>query len=203
MIRATHVCQHCLEAFFTTKGERGTGLGLALVYSIMQRHEGDVEIESKLGEGTTVRLVFAQRHSAVAAGVAEEDAPPVPNLRILTIDDAPLLSELFKQMLEADGNTVTIADGGQSGVAAFNAANARGEAFDVVITDLGMPQLNGRQVAQAIKNESPQTPVILLTGWGSQLNERDIPTEVDLVLGKPPKLSELRKALAKVTKKAA
>jgi CheY-like chemotaxis protein len=102
----------------------------------------------------------------------------------------------LRDILEADGHEVTTANGGQDGIDFFRAALQRGAAFAVVISDLGMPYVDGRKVASAIKDLSPSTPVILLTGWGQRLVAGgDIPAHVDRVLGKPPKLSQLREAL--------
>ena len=121
-------------------------------------------------------------------------------MRILCIDDEPLLREMMKQILESGGHTVEVADGGQSGLELFRSAAARGEPFKVVITDLGMPYLDGRQVAGTLKRESPDTPVIMLTGWGTMMKEDgDLPAQVDGVLGKPPKISELYEMLRTVT----
>jgi len=95
------------------------------------------------------------------------------------------------------------ADGGENGINAFLAARVRGARFDAVITDLGMPYVDGRRVAAAIKGASPQTPVIMLTGWGRRMvAENEIPPHVDRVLSKPPKLNELRVALAELTRPA-
>src|ERR1043166_3431543 len=188
--------KRCLVPFFSTKGKRGTGLGLAMVYGVVQRHEGTIEIESAPGQGTTVRLIFPIRE-ALPGDTAEPgpDAARTP-LRILCIDDEPLLRELLHDTLEGDGHRVQIADGGQAGVDAFRAAHRRGPPFDVVVTDLGMPHLDGCQVAKAVKAESPGTPVILLTGWGSFMKaDGDLPAEVDAVLSKPPQAKELREAL--------
>ncbi len=189
--------RRCLEPFFTTKGERGTGLGLAMVYGVMRRHNSDIEMESAIGQGTTVRLRFpAPATTAADAAPAAAVAMP-PRLRILSVDDDPLLIKSLRDALEADGHAVVTANGGQAGIDAFRAAEERDEHFAVVITDLGMPYVDGRKVATAIKNDSPSTPVILLTGWGQRLvAEGDIPPHVDRVLNKPPKLSELRAALA-------
>src|SRR5271170_4021162 len=189
--------RRCLEPFFTTKGERGTGLGLAMVYGVMQRHNADIEFESEIGHGTTVRLRFPVPAANSSDGQpAALDAMP-PRLRILSVDDDPLLIKSLRDALEADGHAVVTANGGQEGIDAFRAAEERDEHFAVVITDLGMPYVDGRKVASAIKNDSPSTPVILLTGWGQRLiAEGDIPPHVDRVLNKPPKLLELRAALA-------
>jgi signal transduction histidine kinase/ActR/RegA family two-component response regulator len=191
--------RRCLEPFFTTKGERGTGLGLAMVYGVMQRHNAEIEFESEIGHGTTVRLRFPVPSATSNEGQpAEPDVMP-PRLRILSVDDDPLLIKSLRDALEADGHAVVTANGGQEGIDAFRAAEERDEHFAVVITDLGMPYVDGRKVASVIKNDSPSTPVILLTGWGQRLvAEGDIPPHVDRVLNKPPKLKELRAALAEL-----
>jgi signal transduction histidine kinase/CheY-like chemotaxis protein len=191
--------RRCLEPFFTTKGERGTGLGLAMVYGVTRRHNADIEMESAVGHGTTVRLRFpvAVPNAADTQSAAPEAMPP--RLRILSVDDDPLLIKSLRDALEADGHAVVTANGGQAGIDAFRAAEERDEHFAVVITDLGMPYVDGRKVASAIKSDSPSTPVILLTGWGQRLvAEGDIPPHVDRVLNKPPKLKELRAALAEL-----
>jgi PAS domain S-box-containing protein len=191
--------RRCLEPFFTTKGERGTGLGLAMVYGVTRRHNADIDMESAIGQGTTVRLRFPvpASNTAETQPAAPEARPP--RLRILSVDDDPLLIKSLRDALEADGHAVVTANGGQEGIDAFRAAEERDERFAVVITDLGMPYVDGRKVASAIKNDSPSTPVILLTGWGQRLiTEGDIPPHVDRVLNKPPKLRELRAALAEL-----
>jgi CheY-like chemotaxis protein len=125
---------------------------------------------------------------------------PMERLRILIIDDDPLLLESLKLVLEADDHALVVADGGQAGIDSFHVAEGRQERFDAVVTDLGMPHVDGRQVASAIKAASPQTPIILLTGWGHRLlATNDVPEHVDRVLDKPPKLAELRLALAELT----
>ncbi len=190
--------RRCLEPFFTTKGERGTGLGLAMVYGMVQRHRAQIEIDSTRGQGTTMRLIFPVAETPAAAPVSMPNAvPELPPLRLLIVDDDPLLIRSLRDTLEGDGHTVTAADGGQAGIDAFQAALDRGEPFDAAITDLGMPYVDGRKVAAAIKASSPDTPVLMLTGWGQRLvAEGDVPPHVDHVLSKPPKLREIREALA-------
>jgi CheY-like chemotaxis protein len=193
--------RRCLEPFFTTKGERGTGLGLAMVYGMVQRHSAEIEIESEAGKGTTTRLVFPPAAPA-AVSVVRPPGPPRPAqaLRILIVDDDPLLNKSLRDTLESDGHHITTADGGQAGIDAFVAAQQQREPFAVVITDLGMPFVDGRRVAAAVKSASPSTPVIMLTGWGQRLvTEDEIPPHVDRVLNKPPRLLHLRTALAGVT----
>ena len=189
------VRKRCLEPFFSTKGRRGTGLGLAMVYGVMERHEGSIDIESEVGKGTTFLLKFPVR-SKIRVDVDEASQQKIEPLRILCIDDEPLLRELVKEMLERDGHSVEVSDGGQSGLETFRLAAQRGSTFDLVITDLGMPYLDGKQLARIIKKESPRTPVIMLTGWGAFMKEDgDSPSDVDGIVSKPPRSRELRDAL--------
>ena len=100
-----------------------------------------------------------------------------------------------------DGHEVTTANGGQAGIEAFVESHAEGRPFPVVITDLGMPHVDGRKVAATIKASVPTTLVLMLTGWGRRLvAEGDVPPGVDQVLSKPPKLLELRAALARINR---
>ena len=193
--------QHCLDPFFSTKGKRGTGLGLAMVYGVMKRHDGKIEIDSKPGQGTTMRLIFPVRQlETVEASKLEKDSPPGP-FRILFIDDEATLRELMQNLLGRDGHHVETPDGGRAGVEAFRAARNRNEPFDVVITDLGMPYMDGREVAAAIKHESPGMPVIMLTGWGAFMKEdNDLPMHVDGLLSKPPRIGDIRAMLRRVVR---
>nr|WP_229261536.1 ATP-binding protein [Duganella margarita] len=191
----------CLEPFFTTKGERGTGLGLATVYGMVERHGGRIEIASHPGAGTTVSLYFPVAAMAVLGdGAAPPLRTPAP-LRILIVDDDPTLLASLSTILTRDGHTVTQADGGQAGIDRFHEAHAAGQHYALVITDLGMPYVDGRKVADAVKRLAPAVPVILLTGWGQRMipDSNDGPVQVDMVLSKPPKLRELRHALLHCT----
>ncbi len=193
--------RRCLEPFFTTKGERGTGLGLAMVYGVAQRHGAEIEMESATGLGTTVRLGFPllAATSGKAAPVLFESRS-IERLKILVVDDDPLLIKSIRDILESDGHAVVTANHGQEAIDIFQNTVALGESFAAVITDLGMPYVDGRKVARAVKLASPSTPVILLTGWGQRLvADGEVPPHVDRVLNKPPKLRDLRTALAELT----
>jgi len=193
------VRNRCLEPFFTTKGERGTGLGLAMVYGMSQRHGADLEIQSETGVGTTLRLIFPVA-SMSAPGLDNTHVRPVGQLRILLVDDDPLILQSLQDALGGDGHFVSVAEGGQAGIDAFNVAEQSGAQFDFVITDLGMPYVDGRTVAANIKSRAAGVPVVLLTGWAYRLQaENDRPQHVDCVLSKPPNLAELRAALARLT----
>jgi signal transduction histidine kinase/CheY-like chemotaxis protein len=193
--------RRCLEPFFTTKGERGTGLGLAMVYGVIQRHDGDLEINSSPGMGTTVRISFNAAPGASLDSTEAHAAIP-SGLNLLLVDDDPILLRSLRETLELDGHTVLSASSGKQGIEAFRQSmRPDGQSpVSAVITDLGMPYCDGRSVAQAVKLASPQTPVILLTGWGERLlAEGDIQPNIDRILSKPPRLREVRKALAELT----
>jgi CheY-like chemotaxis protein len=194
--------QRCLEPFFSTKAQRGgTGLGLPMVYGMMQRHEGTIQIESALEQGTCIRLVFPVRQ-------APEPAAPSPlpvgnlnrSLSVLCIDDEPLIGELLRDSLGTLEHRVTIATGGRQGLDLFRSALRNQQPFEIVITDLGMPDVDGHQVARSIKAESPKTPVIMLTGWGATMKaEGEITPSIDALVGKPPRIQELNHLLSQLT----
>jgi PAS domain S-box-containing protein len=190
----------CLEPFFTTKGERGTGLGLPMVFGMAQRHGGELEIDSELAKGTTMRLIFPSAPTGMT--VREKSLSPLPaGLRLLLIDDDPMLLKSLRDALELDEHEVVTAEGGEAGIDAFAAALKAGNHFDAVITDLGMPYVDGRKVAARIHQLAGQVPIIMLTGWGHRLiASDDKPDHVDRVLSKPPKMGDLRNALAELVR---
>jgi signal transduction histidine kinase/CheY-like chemotaxis protein len=191
--------RRCLEPFYTTKGERGTGLGLASVYGMIQRHNGQLEIDSAPGKGTTMRMIFPA--NVESSGTSEQRVPRIvtQRLRILIVDDDPVLIRSLQDSLESEGHQVTSASGGQAGIDAFRAVHGTDRAFAAVITDLGMARVDGRKVAAAIRAMSPKVPIIMLTGWGQRLlAENDLPEHVDRVLAKPPRMQQLRVVLAEL-----
>jgi DNA-binding response OmpR family regulator len=121
------------------------------------------------------------------------------SLRVLLVDDDPSLIESLRSALQDEGHKVAAAGGGQAGIDAFRDAQKAGKLFDVVITDLRMPYVDGRQVVASIRAMSPGTPIILLTGWGQHAaSEGEQPPQVDRLLGKPPRIRELRAALSEL-----
>ncbi|MFQ5792495.1 MAG: PAS domain S-box protein, partial [Acidobacteriota bacterium] len=189
------VRQRCLEPFFSTKPERGTGLGLAMVYGIIQRHQGTLAIESEPGQGTTfiLRLPVYTKQDAEHRPQAGEVLSR--RLDILVVDDEPPVREAITAYLTGDGHRVETASNGSEGLEKFRAGW-----FDVVVTDKGMPEMAGDQLAAAIKRVAPDAPVILLTGFGDlMIASGETPAGVDIIVGKPVALAALRQALAKVT----
>jgi signal transduction histidine kinase/ActR/RegA family two-component response regulator len=198
--------RRCLEPFFSTKAKHGgTGLGLAMVYGMVQRHEGVINIESVPGQGTVFQLTFPIREQAVAA--APQSAPRVAtprSLHVLCIDDEPVIREILNESLKTFSHRVTTASSGKDGIELFRVALKQNRPYEAVITDLGMPEMDGHQVARIIKAESPGTPVIMLTGWGTIMKEEgETAPEVDAIMAKPARIEELNDLLLDTTDRIA
>ncbi len=186
------VRQRCLEPFFSTKGEHGTGLGLSMVYGIIQRHRGELQIQSEFGQGTTfvISLPLAQSSStpAAAAPVVSE---PNSSLRVLVVDDEHRVREVLSTYLRCDGHQVATAATGREALEKF-----RHGQFDLVLLDRAMPEMSGEQTAQFIKQVNGNVPVILLTGFGALIEVTGAqPKAVDAVLSKPITLDVLRRTI--------
>jgi signal transduction histidine kinase/DNA-binding response OmpR family regulator len=211
------VRERIFEPFFSTKGPKGSGLGLAVAYSVITRRGGQITVASVVDQGTTFTLTLPYvpitaapppRVAAPAAPAAKPDIQPPPaaqtaaasantsirGARILVADDEPGLVAIVRQLMQRSGAQVTIAHGG---VAALEAVRAPGEKFEVVITDLDMPEVDGWAVAAAVKAHSPSTHVVMLTGWAGDLAPEDyVPRGVDVMLAKPCSRAELEVAIS-------
>ena len=196
--------QRCCEPFFSTKTQQGgTGLGLAMVHAMMQRREGTTDIDSAPGQGTSIRLTFPVHKAALQPAAAVAMTPPEQNrsLNILCIDDEARVRQLLDVCLAHFGHQVSMASTGREGLRLFRAANQKQRPYEVVITDLGMPDIDGRQVAKAIKAESPNLPVIMMTGWGTTMGEDKEPASgVDALIDKPPHMQRLNHLLLQLTR---
>ncbi|MGH8163464.1 MAG: hybrid sensor histidine kinase/response regulator, partial [Rhodanobacteraceae bacterium] len=187
------VRRRCLEPFFTTKGEAGTGLGLAMVYGIVERHGGELEIESAAGAGTTFIISLPPALNTISEVIAPAPKTIRP-LKILVVDDQPEMCAVMTNYLVNDCHDVTAVTGGRAALEA-----ARETHFDLLITDHVMPEMSGKQLAAALREESPGTRVILLTSLAGKGVEVSASSRViNRVLKKPAQLIELRHAIAEV-----
>lgn len=189
------VMEHCFDAFFTTKGENGSGLGLSVSYQIIARHSGQITVQSEIGQGTVFTVHLPVAAESEATGGDTPQPVSASNLRILTVDDDEAVRAAIKHLLEADGHLVTSVSDAESALVRFQP-----DSYDLVILDLGMPHLDGLSLARKLKERTPSVPIILLTGWGDQLRE-DKPPEVDMVLAKPVRRATLRAALLQLVKR--
>jgi signal transduction histidine kinase/ActR/RegA family two-component response regulator len=188
---------HIFDPFFSTKGTKGSGLGLSVSYGIIKRHRGQIRVESKPGIGTTFTMLLpctAETEQTPAMAPPEAQAACSGPLRLLVIDDDEGFRVSLYTALQREGHFVAVASSGEEGLRLFRIST-----FDVVLTDLGMPGLSGWDVAQAVKQARPRTPVILITGWGVTLTEEDRHRpEVDAILAKPVTAKAILQALSKL-----
>jgi signal transduction histidine kinase len=183
----------CLEPFFTTKEDLGTGLGLGSVYGIVRRHEGEIDIQSEPGRGTSICVSLPLDKHVKPPEAPKPALPPTATLRILVVEDEPLVREVITVYLDEDHHHVVTAENGREGLEKFKAGE-----FDIVMTDRAMPEMNGDQLAQEIKKLRPNQPVVLLTGFGDLMSGAgEQPAGVDLVVSKPFTLGTLRNAIAR------
>ncbi|MFN2492977.1 MAG: response regulator [Pyrinomonadaceae bacterium] len=200
------------DPFFTTKGKAGMGLGLAVSFGIIRRHEGSVAVESEVGAGTKfkIRLPKAKvaEDSIVPAEVQvekpqmEASTPAVARSfdknqsKILVVDDEEAVRELLRDLLENEGCRVYMAQGGREAIGLFGAHE-----FDGVFTDVGMPGMSGWELAQAIRQRNETIPIAVITGWGEAVgSDEQKKARVDWVVTKPfsaERISELAQEICR------
>lgn len=193
------ILRRCTEPFFTTKGRQGSGLGLAITRGIVTNHGGSIDIRSKPGEGTLVevRLPISTRRARAGRGAAAPSVPPAPprNLRVLLADDDGRTRATIKRMLDTGGHKTTEAGSGEEAISGFGAG-----AFDLVLLDLNMNDLNGDRVAEHMRRLKPETPIILISG-ADRVLEQPVCRSADAVLEKPFTLDALNAAISDALKK--
>jgi CheY-like chemotaxis protein len=188
---------HIFDPFFTTKREKGKGFGLSGAYAIVDRHGGEITVESEVGKGSvfTVWLPMtseAVEPPAVPARPAVPAAPAVPKpaagAKILVVDDSEEVREVLRELLSRHGHTVVAVPDGESGLVELDTRT-----FDVAMIDLGLPGISGLEVAHRLKARWPATRVALMTGYGDRIGPDDTKSQgIDFVLAKPFSLDQLR-----------
>jgi signal transduction histidine kinase/ActR/RegA family two-component response regulator len=178
------------DPFFTTKEVKGTGLGLSVAYGIVKRHHGRIDVLSNPGTGTEFTLTFPTGVIPVEHGPSADGSAPLA-LRTLVADDEESVLTVLAEMLRGMGHQVTSALGGPAAIEVL-----RRETFDVVFTDLGMPEVNGWDLASVVKSRRPGCAVVLVSGWGFQLEEDAAQSRgVDRVMAKPFSFQDVERAL--------
>ena len=182
------VKRRIFDPFFTTKGVTNSGLGMSVSYGIIKRHGGEILVESERGKGTTFILRLPISYEVQKPRDRESRADKkIQPARILVIDDEDSVREILAKMLSVRGHHVAVASTGEEGIERF-----KSEHFDLVFTDLGMPKMSGWEVGKAIKGLRQATPVIMITGWGMELNREKMDENgIDLVVTKPFNFDQL------------
>ena len=192
------VQRRCVEPFFTTKNEPGAGMGLAVAYGIVKRHEGNLDILTQPGYGTTVSVRLPVAKTTAGQTQPASGAKPDRPLRVLLVEDDLRVREVVSEYLRRDQHEVSTAESGGEALEKFAAGQ-----FDLVVTDLALKEMNGEQLATAIKQRAADCPVILLTGFADTLHDRgDQPSDFDAILRKPLLPGDLWRAMAQVMAKS-
>jgi CheY-like chemotaxis protein len=190
------VLRRCCRPFFSTK-EDGAGVGLTIASSIVRDHNGKFGIVSHVGTGTSVYVEFSTDDSdaGTSSGAKPVSTLALPSsLRLLLVEDDHWVADIVTRMFAREGLAVTVATNGRLGLEVFRAG-----AFDVVITDRAMPEMNGYELAAAVKKIAPETPIILMTGFADAMqSEGRLPPHIDAVMGKPVTLARLRQSVVEV-----
>lgn len=189
------------DPFFSTKGDQGSGLGLSVTYAIVQRHGGRFEVDSERNRGTRIRVYLKEAQASdwssapdPATSPVSESEVPRRGARVLLIEDDVAVRDVLADILRTGAHQVMVAGDGPEGLQRF----AENE-FDMVLTDLGMPQMDGWAVAQAVKAERPEVPVGLITGWGHDLDEASLAARgVDVLVTKPVRMNQVLQAVSAV-----
>lgn len=198
------------DPFFTTKGKAGMGLGLAVSFGIIRRHEGSVEVESEVGVGTRFRISLPKALVSDDAVVQEAKValPPIEmpssdisrprnenQPKILVVDDEDAVRELLRDMLEAEDCRVYLAPGGREALGLFEVHK-----FDGIFTDVGMPGMSGWELAHAIRERDKKVPIAVITGWGSAVgSDEQKEARVDWVITKPFRAERISELAQEIT----
>jgi len=183
------VKKRAFDPFFTTKGVKGIGLGLSVAYGIIIRHQGTIDFESQPGEGTTfiIKLPISKKKVEIEGKSDKEVQISSEPANILLIEDDKEVRDTLFDLLTQAGHKVTIAENGNQGIELFQKGR-----YDIIFSDLGMPEISGWELSKKIKNIDPQAVVALVTGWKAQIEEKDIKSKgVDFLVSKPFTLEEL------------
>ncbi len=185
------------EPLYSTKGEDGTGMGLTVSYGIVQEHNGAIEVDSYAGRGTCFRLAFPLARTAkqVPSPAEAHEAGVHHAVRILVVDDEPMVRAVTAKLLRLKGHDVMEAESGQEALERFDEGG-----YDLVLTDLSMPEMSGRELAHHLRKKQKRIPILLLTGDTDAEDDNEL---IDGVVKKPYKLDDLEAVIQRVLSETA
>ena len=190
------VRQKIFEPFFSTKGAHGTGLGLSVSYSIIERHEGTISVISEPGSGTIFTIDLLAYDSELVAESQPTSLNEQQALTILVVDDEEFVRETLADILDAMNHKVSMAESGQQAIQKLESTE-----FDLVFTDLAMPEMDGWETAREIRKRWPEMRVVLITGYGPGTVAPDGEAHlVDAIIGKPFDFAQVSNAIAQLAK---
>jgi signal transduction histidine kinase/ActR/RegA family two-component response regulator len=181
------VKQRLFDPFFTTKGKAGTGMGLAVSFGIIRRHEGTIDVESEPGRGTTFKISLPKVNNPATAFTAQAPQTDVlvneDKIRVLVVDDETHVRDVLIEALEVEGCEVISAQSGEIALALFDQYQGR---IDAVFTDIGMPEMSGWELVTEIRSRSKTVPLAIVSGWADAISvETRNTVNADWVIAKP------------------
>src|ERR1044071_8901734 len=197
------VKQRLFDPFFTTKGKAGTGMGLAVSFGIIRRHEGSIEVDSEPGRGTTFKISLPKvtpegaNEAENTGSIQTTTSTADDKVRVMVVDDETHVREVLIEALEAEGCEVVSAESGEIALALFDQHEGR---FDAVFTDIGMPDMSGWELVTEIRKRSQTVPIAIISGWADAISlETKNAERADGVIAKPfdiDKICKLAQAIA-------
>jgi CheY-like chemotaxis protein len=197
------VKQRLFDPFFTTKGKAGTGMGLAVSFGIIRRHEGTIDVESEPGRGTTFKISLPKVANPVATASVQspqsEILPSEDKVRVLVVDDETHVRDVLIEALEVEGCEVVSAQSGEIALALFDQYQGR---FDAVFTDIGMPEMSGWELVTEIRQRSKTVPLAIVSGWADAISvETRNAVNADWVIAKPFDINRISSIAQEIAQK--
>ncbi|HEV8426862.1 MAG TPA: ATP-binding protein [Pyrinomonadaceae bacterium] len=197
--------QRLFDPFFTTKGKAGTGMGLAVSFGIIRRHEGSIEVDSEPGRGTTFKISLPKVSSAVTtedsnSGTEHAAASMTDDkVRVMVVDDETHVREVLIEALEAEGCEVISAQSGEIALALYERYEGK---FDAIFTDIGMPSMNGWELVTEIRGRSENMPIAIISGWADAISlQTRNAVKADWVVAKPFDIDRISKIAQEIAER--
>ena len=199
------VKQRLFDPFFTTKGKAGTGMGLAVSFGIIRRHEGSIEVDSEPGRGTTFKISLPKVTPTGASEASNNTTAQTTTstaedkVRVMVVDDETHVREVLIEALEAEGCEVVSAESGEIALALYDQYDGK---FDALFTDIGMPSMNGWELVTEIRSRSENMPIAIISGWADAISvQTRNAVKADWVVAKPFDIDRISKIAQEIAQR--